>query len=109
MKNYEIRDISVQDLQNNIANNEKEIKRLEFSHSVSSIENPLQIRTTRRLLARLKTELRQRTSKQLEQVFKNDNDKLSYREMIKNNKLYTPINFSKLKKERKMFLKHKDI
>jgi large subunit ribosomal protein L29 len=36
------------------------LKKLRFSHAVTPIENPLQIRQHRRLIARMKTEVRKR-------------------------------------------------
>ncbi|HHL51847.1 MAG TPA: 50S ribosomal protein L29 [Flammeovirgaceae bacterium] len=47
---------------------EKEIlQKLKFAHAISPIENPMKIRATRRLIARLYTALRQ---KQLEAIEK---------------------------------------
>ncbi len=43
-------------LANNIADEELRLKKLQFSHAVNPIENPLSIRTLRRRLAQLKTE-----------------------------------------------------
>ena len=45
-----------QALANNIADEEMRMKKLQFSHAVNPIENPLSIRTLRRRLAQLKTE-----------------------------------------------------
>jgi len=43
-------------LSNNIADEEMRMKKLQFSHAVNPIENPLSIRTLRRRIAQLKTE-----------------------------------------------------
>lgn len=43
-------------LANNIADEEMRMKKLQFSHAVNPIENPLSIRTLRRHIAQLKTE-----------------------------------------------------
>jgi len=43
-------------LANNIADEELRMKKLQFSHAVNPIENPLSIRTLRRRIAQLKTE-----------------------------------------------------
>jgi large subunit ribosomal protein L29 len=48
-------------LDNNIADEELRMKKLQFSHAVNPIENPLSIRTLRRRLAQLKTEQNKRT------------------------------------------------
>ena len=47
-------------LDNNIADEEMRMKKLQFSHAVNPIENPLSIRTLRRRLAQLKTEQQKR-------------------------------------------------
>ena len=47
-------------LENNIADEELRMKKLQFSHAVNPIENPLSIRTLRRRLAQLKTEQKKR-------------------------------------------------
>ena len=47
-------------LENNIADEELRMKKLQFSHAVNPIENPLSIRTLRRRLAQLKTEQNKR-------------------------------------------------
>ncbi len=56
MKNTEIRELSIEDLENAIAEQQVSLQKLRFSHAVSPIENPMVIRKTRRLIARLKTE-----------------------------------------------------
>ena len=45
-----------QALANNIADEEMRMKKLQFSHAVNPIENPLSIRTLRRRIAQMKTE-----------------------------------------------------
>lgn len=48
-------------LNDTIANQEAQLKKLHFSHAVNPIENPLSIRSLRRSIARLKTEQHKRT------------------------------------------------
>lgn len=57
MKAAELKELSVEDLKNKIAEEEKALGNLRLNHAVSPIENPLVIRNTRRLVARLKTVL----------------------------------------------------
>ena len=57
-----IQDLNEQDLQARIKEDELRMKKLEFAHAISPLENPMGIRNLRRELARLKTEL---TKKQL--------------------------------------------
>jgi len=52
--------LSIADLQTHIAEDKALLKRLEFNHKVSQIENPMSIRTTRRNIARYMTELNSR-------------------------------------------------
>ncbi len=52
-----IQGLSEQDLQARINEDELRLKKLEFGHAISPLENPMTIRNLRRELARLKTEL----------------------------------------------------
>jgi large subunit ribosomal protein L29 len=52
-----IQGLSVEDLQARIKEDELRLKKLEFAHAISPLENPMSIRNLRRELARLKTEL----------------------------------------------------
>ena len=56
-----LKDLSESDLQARIQEDELRLKKLEFAHAISPLENPMSVRTLRRDLARLKTELRKRT------------------------------------------------
>jgi large subunit ribosomal protein L29 len=58
MKNSEIKSLNVQELQEKIATERDTLTKLKFAHSISPIENPLKIRATKKLIARLNTELR---------------------------------------------------
>ena len=55
MKQSEIKLMEAEALQTKIGEVEKQLMELKLTHAVSPLENPLQIRTTRRTLARLKT------------------------------------------------------
>ena len=57
-----IKDLNEQDLRARIQEDELRLKKLEFSHAISPLENPMNIRGLRRDLARLKTELQKRTT-----------------------------------------------
>ena len=52
-----IQGLSVDDLKARIKEDELRLKKLEFTHAISPLENPMNIRNLRRELARLKTEL----------------------------------------------------
>lgn len=52
--------LNVQDLSARIQEEEQRLKKLEFAHGISPLENPMSIRILRREIARLKTELRKK-------------------------------------------------
>lgn len=55
-----IQGLNEQDLQAKINEDELRLKKLEFAHALSPLENPMSIRNLRRELARLKTELKKK-------------------------------------------------
>ena len=57
MKHTEITALSISDLKEKILSEKEALRKLKFAHQVSAIENPMTIRRTRQLIARLKTEL----------------------------------------------------
>ena len=62
MKNSEIRALSLDEIQQKISGEDEAFNKLKFAHAISPIENPMKIKGSKKLIARLKTELR---SKQL--------------------------------------------
>ena len=60
MKTAEIKDMSVQDLQERIAAEKARLATMKVQHAVSPVENPSQIKKTRRDIARMMTILRQK-------------------------------------------------
>jgi len=58
MKNSEIKALSVAELNEKISSEKEALRKLNFAHQISSIENPMRINATRKLIARLSTELR---------------------------------------------------
>jgi large subunit ribosomal protein L29 len=57
MKNAEINGLTVAELNEKIGSEREALRKIRFAHQVSAIENPMKIRETRKLIARLKTEL----------------------------------------------------
>ena len=57
MKNSEIRALSIEELNEKINTEVDSLQKLNFAHSISPIENPMKIKQSRRLIARLKTAL----------------------------------------------------
>ncbi|MCA6462204.1 MAG: 50S ribosomal protein L29 [Chitinophagaceae bacterium] len=58
--NTSIREMSVSDLTAKIKDDQLRLKKLEFAHAISPLENPMNIRTLRRDIARLRTELKKK-------------------------------------------------
>lgn len=58
MKNSDIKNLSVAELKDKIAAEREAMRKIQFAHKISSIENPMRINQTRKLIARLSTELR---------------------------------------------------
>lgn len=55
-----IQSLSESDLKARISEDELRLKKLEFAHAISPLENPMNIRGLRREIARLKTELKKK-------------------------------------------------
>ena len=55
-----LKDLSAADLTAKISEDELRLKKLEFAHAISPLENPMSIRGLRKDIARLKTELKQK-------------------------------------------------
>ena len=52
-----LKDLNANDLQARIQEDELRLKKLEFAHAISPLENPMSIRALRKDVARLKTVL----------------------------------------------------
>ena len=63
MKSAEIKDMSIQDLQERIESEKAKLATLKVQHAVSPIENPSIIKKSRRDIARMLTILGQKNSK----------------------------------------------
>ena len=57
MTSKELKDLSQDQLKQQIAQERERLLRLKFAHAISPIENPLRIRASRKEIARLLTEL----------------------------------------------------
>ena len=57
-----LKDQNESDLRARIQEDEQRLKKLEFAHAISPLENPMSIRSLRKDIARLKTALAQRTA-----------------------------------------------
>ena len=56
MKQSEVKELSVAELQEELGKSRKAYSDLKMAHAVSPLENPIQLRTERRKVARLATE-----------------------------------------------------
>jgi large subunit ribosomal protein L29 len=56
-----VNEMSDADLQARIKEDEMRLKKLEFAHAITPLENPMSIRALRKDLARLKTALKQKS------------------------------------------------
>jgi len=60
MKRESLKELSLSELKDKLVGEQQQLSKLVFNHNLSSIENPMLIRHTRRGIARLKTELSNR-------------------------------------------------
>ena len=58
MKNSELRGLSLDELKKKLAVEKENFDKLKFSHSITPVENPMKVRQTRKLIARISTEIR---------------------------------------------------
>jgi len=60
MENSEIRNLKDNELVEKVTAEKANLQRMKFAHAISPLENPTQIGKTRKLIARLNTEVRSR-------------------------------------------------
>ena len=60
MKTSEIKDLTTEEIKEKIETEKAALTKMKMNHAVSPLENTMLIRTTRRNIARLMTELRKR-------------------------------------------------
>jgi large subunit ribosomal protein L29 len=60
MKQSEIKELSTAELQEKLSDSKKTYVDLKMTHAISPLENPIQLRSVRRSVARLATELTNR-------------------------------------------------
>jgi large subunit ribosomal protein L29 len=57
-KHSEIKSLSREELAQRLKAEQENFQKLKFAHAISPIENPMKIRETRKLIARLNTQLK---------------------------------------------------
>lgn len=60
LKAKEIRELQADEIRQRVAEEEDQLRQLEFQHAIAHIENPMLLRQKRRLVARLKTVLNEK-------------------------------------------------
>lgn len=60
MKSREIRELSNKELVDRMEVEKERLIRLKLNHAISPLDNPMEVKKTRRTIARIATELRQR-------------------------------------------------
>lgn len=61
MKTKEIRDLNADEIRERLREEEEQLGQFRFQHAVATLQSPAQIRTKRRLIAKLKTVLNEKT------------------------------------------------
>ena len=61
MKQKEVKELSIDELNEKLVSSQKELSDLKMTHAISPIENPMQIKNLRRTIARINTELTARS------------------------------------------------
>jgi large subunit ribosomal protein L29 len=64
MKNTanEIKDLTVDELKEKLISEKEALRKMKFAHQVSAIENPIRIKASRRMIARINTLLHQKAT-----------------------------------------------
>ena len=57
MKQKEVKELSIDELNEKLLSFQKELSDLKMTHAISPIENPMQIKNLRKTIARINTEL----------------------------------------------------
>ena len=61
MKQKEVKELSIDELNEKLVSFKKELSDLKMTHAISPIENPMQIKNLRKTIARINTELTTRS------------------------------------------------
>jgi large subunit ribosomal protein L29 len=61
MKQKEVKELSIDELNEKLVSFQKELSDLKMTHAISPIENPMQIKNLRKTIARINTELTARS------------------------------------------------
>jgi large subunit ribosomal protein L29 len=64
MKNAEITNLNVEELNERLVAERSSARNMRFAHAISPLENPIRMRESRKTIARLMTEIRKREMSQ---------------------------------------------
>lgn len=64
MKQNIVRDLTTDEIRERLVEERTNYTRIKMNHTVSPVENPMKIKSARKVIARLNTELKKRTSNQ---------------------------------------------
>ncbi len=81
-KYLELKEFSVEELNKELAEAQKEYAGMKFDHAVTGLENPISIRNLRRDIARIKTEIRRREVESMTEVELAKRDKIRRRRKL---------------------------
>ena len=70
MKNSELRGLTLDELKNKLIVEKENYEKLKFAHSITPIENPMKIKESRSLVARISTEIRAKELNQTAEAIK---------------------------------------
>ena len=60
MKNSELKSLTLEELRQKLDAEKESLTKLKFAHAISPTENPMKIKETKKLIARIKTILKQK-------------------------------------------------
>ncbi len=60
MKAIELKDLSLEELKDKLNEKQADLSKMKLNHAVSPLENPLLLRSTRKDVARIRTEIKKR-------------------------------------------------
>ena len=60
MKAKEIRELRLEEITQRISEEQEKLDQLKFQHAIADLQNPMQIKHSRRLIARLKSILKEK-------------------------------------------------
>ncbi len=62
MKNSELNSLTLEELRQKLNAEKESLIKLKFAHAISPIENPMKIKETKKLIARIRTILKQKVT-----------------------------------------------